>query len=213
MSLIALPDGNLLGGSTTDPGTGGERKAEEAELYVMDVDTRRVLWREVVFPGVQSYTDLCPGPGGVVYGIADRERFFVFDPDSRKVLRSEITAGSYGLTARQQGPRVFATTPSGSVYLLFIKGIVRRRPVRPQPHPGGRVSRARRLRRGLAERTHLLRKRLTRLQLRGMRIGKGGKGYNSGAEYRRRPVRRALPWTIGVIISCRFIWDVERCPH
>ena len=97
----------------------------------MDIETRRVLWREVVFPGVQSYTDLCPGPGGVVYGIADRERFFVFDPDSRKVLRSEFTADSFGLTARQQGPRVFATTPSGSVYMLFIKGIVR---VDPSDH-------------------------------------------------------------------------------
>ena len=131
MSLVALPDGNLLGGSTTDPGTGGERKAEEAELYVMDIETRRVLWREVVFPGVQSYTDLCPGPGGVVYGIADRECFFVFDPDSRRVLHSEITADRYGLTARQQGPRVFVTTSAGNVYMLFIKGIVR---VDPSDH-------------------------------------------------------------------------------
>lgn len=124
MSLVALPDGNVLGGSTTDPGTGGERKAEEAELYQMDLETRRVLWREVVFPGVQSYTDLCPGPDGLVYGVADRERFFVFDPGSRMTLRSERTEESYGLTARQQGPRVFVTTPSGSVYMLFVKGIV-----------------------------------------------------------------------------------------
>ncbi len=131
MSLVALPDGNLLGGSTTDPGTGGERKAEEAELYLMDLKTRRILWREVVFPGVQSYTDLCSRPDGLVYGVADRERFFVFDPDSREVLRSERTAESYGLTARQQGPRVFVTTPSGNVYMLFVTGIVR---VNPSDH-------------------------------------------------------------------------------
>ena len=131
MSLIALPDGNLLGGSTTNPGTGGERKAEEAELYLMDLESRRVVWREVVFSGVQSYTDLRPGPDGVIYGVIDEERFFVFDPDSREVLRSECTAESYGLTARQQGPRVFVTTPAGSVYMLFVKGIVR---VNPSDH-------------------------------------------------------------------------------
>ncbi len=129
MSLVALPDGNLLGGSTTDPGTGGERKAEEAELYVMDANTRRILWREVVVPGAQSYTDLCPGPNGLVYGVADRERFFVFDPETRGILRSEGTSENYGLTARQQGPRVFVA--AGSVYMLFVKGIVR---VNPSDH-------------------------------------------------------------------------------
>ena len=131
MSLIALADGNLLGGSTTNAGTGGEQKADEAELFLMDLETRRVRWREVVFPGAQSYTDLCPGPDGVIYGVVDQERFFAFDPDSREVVRSERTAESYGLTARQQGPRVFVTTPAGSVYMLFVRGIVR---VNPSDH-------------------------------------------------------------------------------
>ncbi len=125
MSLIALPDGNLLGGSTTNPGTGGERKAEEAELFVMDLDTRRIRWREVAFPGVQSYTDLCSGPDGLVYGVADGERFFAFDPDTREILRSETTVHRFGLTAMQQGPRVFVSGPDGDVYMLFVKGIVR----------------------------------------------------------------------------------------
>ena len=131
MSLIALPDGNLLGGSTTNPGTGGERKAEEAELFVMDLNTRRIRWREVAFPGVQSYTDLCPGPDGLVYGVADGERFFAFDPDTREILRSETTVHRFGLTAMQQGPRVFVSGPDGDVYMLFVKGIVR---VNPSDH-------------------------------------------------------------------------------
>lgn len=41
MSLVALPDGKLLGGTTTDPGTGGERKAEQAELYLLDLATKK----------------------------------------------------------------------------------------------------------------------------------------------------------------------------
>ncbi len=131
MSLVALTDGNLLGGSTTNPGTGGEQKAEEAELYLMELETRRVLWREAVFPGAQSYTDLCFARDGLVYGVVDQERFFAFDPDSREVIRSERTTECYGLTARQQGPRVFVTTPAGSVYMLFVRGIVR---VNPSDH-------------------------------------------------------------------------------
>lgn len=74
MSLVALTDGNLLGGSSTNPGTGGEQRAKEAELFMMDLKTRRGLWREAVFPRAQSYTDLCPGPDGVIYGVVDGER-------------------------------------------------------------------------------------------------------------------------------------------
>ncbi len=42
MSLVALPNGELLGGTTTAPGTGGERKATQAELYIMDMKTKKV---------------------------------------------------------------------------------------------------------------------------------------------------------------------------
>jgi|GEM_PF-576935 len=105
MSLVALPGGKLLGGSTTSPGTGGEKKATEAQLYIMDMATKRLEWHEVVFPGVQSYTDMCLGPDGLVYGVADRKRFFVFDPAQRKVIHEEDTEAKFGSTNSQQGPR------------------------------------------------------------------------------------------------------------
>jgi hypothetical protein len=38
------PDGKLLGGATTSPRTGGERKAKQAELYVMNLATKRLEW-------------------------------------------------------------------------------------------------------------------------------------------------------------------------
>ncbi len=125
MSLVALPDGKLLGGTTTNPGTGGEKKAEEAELYVMDIATKRVEWHEHTFPGVQEYTDLCPGPDGLVYGFADRRRFFAFDPARRRVVHEEDTRARFGPTNSQQGPRVFVPGPDGTIYVLFVKGIAR----------------------------------------------------------------------------------------
>lgn len=125
MSLVALPNGKLLGGTTTSPGTGGEKKAEQAELYIMDLATKRVEWHQAVFPGVQGYTDMCRAPNGLVYGVADRKRFFVFDPAAREVVHEEDTEARFGLTTSQQGPRVFVLSPEGETYMLFVKGVAR----------------------------------------------------------------------------------------
>ncbi len=128
MSLVALPKGKLLGGSTTSPGTGGEKKAQVAEFYVMDMASKKVEWHEPLLPGAQEYVDMCPAPGGLVYGFADRTRFFVLDPSKRKIVHEQETATAFGLTAYQQGPRVFVTGPKGVVYILFVKGIARVEP-------------------------------------------------------------------------------------
>jgi len=125
MSLVALPGGKLLGGTTTAPGTGGEKKATEAELYLLDLATKQIEWHAVVFPGVQEYTDMCLGPKGEALGFADRRLFFVFDPVERKVVYQEDTAARFGPTTSQQGPRVFVKSPQGDLYILFVKGIAR----------------------------------------------------------------------------------------
>ncbi len=122
-SLVALPDGRLLGGTTTSAGTGGEKKAIEAELYLIDMATKRLEWHEVVFPGVQRYTDMCLGPDGLVFGVADQRRFFVFDPTRRKVVHEEDLQAKFGSTCSHQGPRIFVIGPDNTVYMLFVKGI------------------------------------------------------------------------------------------
>lgn len=128
MSLVALPRGRLLGGTTTSPGTGGEKKAEQAELYIMDMDTKKVEWHEPVFAGVQGYSDMCLGANGLVYGVADLKRFFVFDPVHRKVIYEQDTLADLGRTNSQQGPRIFVRDPQGTVYMLFVKGVARVEP-------------------------------------------------------------------------------------
>lgn len=125
MSMAALPDGNLLGGTTTAPGTGGERKAALAELYLMDIVTHQVIWRSPVLPGVQEYRDLLQAPDGRIFGIADGRTFFVFDPIQKKIIRQENVFGRFGATTGGQSPRIFVSGPEGSIYLLFVKGIVR----------------------------------------------------------------------------------------
>lgn len=125
MSLVALPSGSIIGGTTTAPGTGGEKKAAEAELYLLDITERKLVWHEAVFPGAQEYTDLCPGPGGLVLGFADRKHFFVFDPVEKRVVHEEETESRFGPTITQQGPRVVLSTPDQEIYMLFVKGIAR----------------------------------------------------------------------------------------
>lgn len=124
-SLVALNDGNVLGGSTTAAGTGGEQKAEQAELYVLDLTTKRIVWHEPVFEGAQGYTDLYVRGDGLVYGVVDRKIFFVFDPVKREVIHREDVASRLGPTTSQQGPRVFVSEREDEVYMLFVKGVGR----------------------------------------------------------------------------------------
>ncbi len=125
MSLVALPEGKLLGGTTTGPGTGGEVKATEAQMYIMDMETKKLEWQAVVFPGVQSYSDMILAPGGLVYGVADLVRFFVFDPVTREVVHEENLEGSLGRTASQQQARIFIMAPDNVLYMLFARGVAR----------------------------------------------------------------------------------------
>jgi len=124
MSMVALPGGKLLGGTTTSPGTGGEKKAKEALLYIMDLATRHVEWQKVLIPDAQSYSDMRLGPDGLVYGMTDRKNFFVFDPVNRKVIHQEEVESRFGPGTAKDSPRIFVSGPKGEIYLLLRNGIV-----------------------------------------------------------------------------------------
>jgi streptogramin lyase len=125
MSLAPLSGGKLLAGTTTMPGTGGEKKVHEAELYILDLATQRLEWHEPVLPGIEDYMDLRVRADGLVYGLANRRHFFVFDPVQRKVIHRFDTEPDFGVTNVQQGPRVFVQGEDGTVFILFVKGIAR----------------------------------------------------------------------------------------
>ena len=120
-SLVSLSEKQILGGTTISPGTGGEVKASEAELYLMDVDSKKLLWHQVVLPGVREYSDLCLAQNGLVYGIADRKTFFVFDVVKRKVVHQGSVSGPIPY---QQGPRIFIASPQ-NIYILYSDGVAK----------------------------------------------------------------------------------------
>jgi hypothetical protein len=124
LSLAALPDGLLAGGTTTAAGTGGEVKAKEAELYLLDLATREIVWHAPVFPGAQNYNDLCTTPAGLLLGFVDGKTFFAFDPKQRKVVQRTEVPPEFGPCVSHQGPRAFV--PAGeAIYALFVNAIAK----------------------------------------------------------------------------------------
>ncbi len=139
MSLAELPGGKLLVGSGTRAGTGGEVRAKQAELLVLDLATKKIEWHAALLPGAQEYSELRSGPDGLIYGIVDfrvyeptlmdeEKLFIVFDPATREIRYQEKTAPEFGFMHLQQGQRKIVIAPDGRVFLLFRKGIAQADP-------------------------------------------------------------------------------------
>lgn len=128
MSMITLPGGKFLGGTTTTPGTGGEKKATQAELYIMDLDSKHLDWHQALLPDVQSFSDMCHGQEGLIYGITDLKKFYVFDAVKHEVVFKQDLEVRFGRTVADQSPRIFVVGPDKEIYILFVKGIVRVEP-------------------------------------------------------------------------------------
>lgn len=123
MSLAPLPGQRLLGGTTTRAASGGEQKALVAELYILDMESEQVEWHEALLTEAEEITDLCVSSNGNIYGFADQNLFFVFNPQIREIVYQENVESSIGQTISQQGPRVFCTGPNGDIYALFDRKI------------------------------------------------------------------------------------------
>jgi streptogramin lyase len=123
ISLRVLPDGNLVGGTSVLAPGGGHTTYTEGELFVMDWETKKVVWREVAVPGSAEVHDLVVGPDGLVYGLASGSQFFVFDPRTRQIVHREDLSAYGGLPRHPLAPG-----PDGMVYALFTKSIVKIEP-------------------------------------------------------------------------------------
>lgn len=119
MSLLELPNGKLLGGTTIAAGTGGEVKVKQAVLYIMDIGTKKMEWHEPIVAGAREYNDLCMNKNGFVYGITNTQTFFVFDPSEKKLIKTTELEKGYGRTVYEQSPRIFVKDDKGQIYILF----------------------------------------------------------------------------------------------
>lgn len=120
ITLKALPNGDLIGGTSVETPGGGHPAAREGVLYIMDWKTRKVIFQAVPVRGAREVFSLEVGPDGLIYGLASGSEFFVFDPKGKKVLHRKSMAAYGGL------PRpALLRGADNTIYALFTKAIVR----------------------------------------------------------------------------------------
>jgi len=124
-ALAALPNGDVLVGSSTGAPTGGSAgTATAAEVYRLDWTTRKITTRWPLEPPTPAVRDLVVGTNGLVYGLAEPSRFFVLDPASGRYLTDQSWA-EYGPASGYQAPRCLTFGPDGLLYALFRNAVVR----------------------------------------------------------------------------------------
>jgi hypothetical protein len=86
VALARLDAKTIVAGTSIDAVGGGHEIATEAELWLLDADTLKVLFHTVPVPGATDIYSVAVGNDGLVYGITRQAKFFVFDPKTRKVV-------------------------------------------------------------------------------------------------------------------------------
>jgi len=89
VALAVLRDGTVVGGTTVGAPGGGHVVATEGVLYLLDWETRKVVFQTCPVPGASTIVALQATPGGQVYGLASGSVLFVFDPGTREVIHTE----------------------------------------------------------------------------------------------------------------------------
>jgi len=124
-ALAALPDGDVLVGTSTEAPTGGAADTPTAALvYRLDLATRKITARWTLTPDTPAVRDLVVGADGLVYGLAEPSRFFVLDPAQGKFVHDEAFS-DYGAASGWQAPRCLTFGPDGKLYALFRGAVVR----------------------------------------------------------------------------------------
>jgi hypothetical protein len=123
VSLRVLPDGNLIGGTSTHGGHGTEPVPGEAQLVIFDWKARKIAFQSSVVPEATTIHNLELGSDGLVYGLTDTAVLFVFDPVARRVVHRESLA-EYGAVTYHEMTRA----ADGNIYIVMAQAILRLRP-------------------------------------------------------------------------------------
>lgn len=119
-ALTALPNGNLIGGTTINTPGGARPIAKEAVLMEFDFAEKKTLWTKVPVGGVSLVNSLTTLGDGNVAGITSDGVFFVFNPVERKTIRREQIEHFEGV-AGSRGDTSFVKTEDGGLLLVLSK--------------------------------------------------------------------------------------------
>lgn len=118
IALAALPNGDLVGGTSVMTPGGGHATAREGEIYQLAWATRQVVHRITPVPGAAEVNSLAVGANGLVYGLTTGAILFTYDPGRREIgQREDLSA--WGLPVRSG----LVVAPDGVVYGLLSHGV------------------------------------------------------------------------------------------
>jgi hypothetical protein len=124
-TMAALPDGDIICGTTVSGGHGTRATGTEAVLFILDWEPKQVIYQTVPVPGSTSLPGLHVGEDGLVYGLAAPATFFVFDPRQRKVLDTEAFEDCGGPVF---GGGLLVPDERGNLYTVLSQGVMRVKP-------------------------------------------------------------------------------------
>ena len=121
VTIKALPDGNLVGGTSIAAPGGAEPVAKAGHLYMMDWQTRKVVFDVQPVPGASEVNCIEVAPNGNVYGITNTAQLFVFDPATKEIVCRHDLAGHGGPLRPDQS---LLLGPAGRLYALLSRALI-----------------------------------------------------------------------------------------
>lgn len=131
MAIAALPDGNLLCGTSPRAGHGTTVVHEKAALYILDWPTKLVVWKSEPLEEISSIQNMLPGPDGLYYCIGGDGTFVVFDADSREIVHT-ADLSEYG---RHPTNQAMVMGPEGKIYMALTGALLRITPTTFEVEP------------------------------------------------------------------------------
>ena len=120
ITLKALPNGDLVGGTSIAAPGGGHTTAKEGELFIIDWATKKLVFHCAPVAGDANINSIHVAGNGKVYGLSSNSTFFVFDPVKKAVVHSE-SYREYGGVPRH----ALHLGPDGMLYAMLSTSIVR----------------------------------------------------------------------------------------
>ena len=119
ITLKALPNGDLVGGTSISAPGGGHPTAKEAELFILDWATKELVHHASPVQGEPNIVSITVAPNGFVHGLTGGSRLFVFDPDTREVVHRDDLR-RFGSVPRH----ALHVGPDGKLYALLSDAIL-----------------------------------------------------------------------------------------
>ncbi|MBN2311161.1 MAG: PQQ-like beta-propeller repeat protein [Candidatus Hydrogenedentes bacterium] len=121
ITLKALPNGDVVGGTSIEAPGGGHEIATAGRLFVMDWQERKVVFDIEPVPGAREINCIEVDASGKVYGLSNTGQFFVFEPATRQIVHT-ADVSAYGSPLRPNQSLI--RTPGGQVLMLLSRTLL-----------------------------------------------------------------------------------------